>query len=257
MTSVEHTRTRPDARAPWQRVARSLLRDHAHLAAWFWGILAVVFVVGHLVASALTGEHVSLTQFGVPSSVWFSFAVAITLFVTQLPLHLAAGRTRKAYIAGSLAAVPLVAALHGLVYAAFVLVEWAVFRAGGWDHHAEGLRQVAGAGLGLFLYLVAVVVSGLLVAATYYRFGGWLGTVALPVTISPLLLAPAALGPDVTPALSIRVGTDPLSITGQSFVPSLGGAITDGPLLPLIAVALAITLFYLAVRRVPIWPARI
>lgn len=117
--------------------------------------------------------------------------------------------------------------------------------------------HVAGAAFGLFCYLVAVVVSGLLVGATYYRLGGWLGTLALPVTIAPLLLAPAALGPEVSPALSFQVGAEPVSITGQAFAPSLAGTVTGGPALPLLAVVLAVALFHLVVRRVPIRPVRL
>ena len=90
------TRSSVRATATW------LLGMNLFLAAWFW-LMAIVVVTGALVVINLVGEvNVSIVAFARQAAIWFPFSVLIAITAAYLPVHVAAGLTRRSLSLGSL-----------------------------------------------------------------------------------------------------------------------------------------------------------
>lgn len=110
-----------------------LLWMNLYLAAWFW-ILAIVAVTVGLVVINQVGEvNNSVLAFARQGAVWFPFSVLIATTAAYLPVHIAAGLTRRSLALGSLVAATGTALAYGLVFTGLLLVERAVFDALGWQ----------------------------------------------------------------------------------------------------------------------------
>ncbi|TVR95497.1 MAG: hypothetical protein EA416_01940 [Trueperaceae bacterium] len=161
------------------------------------GILAVVaplmLVLGVGVAPA------TMAYFGVqaPASLW-SFAVEqapgvftlviAAMTISQLATHLAFGMTRRSYAAAVVLSVVAIALLLALLVPLGYVLEAAHFRAYGWAHEAPD--SLALALLTSVLRTAVWGLAGALTAAIWYRFGGFAGVVALPLTaIYPIVSA--------------------------------------------------------------------
>ncbi|WP_421743111.1 hypothetical protein [Cellulomonas sp.] len=185
------------ARAPRvssvRATAQWLLMMHLYLAAWAWGI-AIVVVTLAIVAINTVGEvENSVLSFARQGAIWFPFAVFIAITAAYLPVHIAAGLTRRSLAAGSILAAVGTGIAYGLVYNGLLLVERAVFGAMGWQWRVlEGMSPDTADPLAIAtsttLTFVVAYLSGLLVGITYQRAGGWWGTLALPLTVGPILV---------------------------------------------------------------------
>lgn len=124
---------------------------------------------------------------------WFLFVMGIVLVPACFATHVATGQTRRSF------ATALTAALVGVSLAAAVVVtlgfaveHWAHTRLG-WSgellnaHLFTSGDQMGPVLLENALLVPAYAVSGMLVGATYYSFGGWRGTALLPLTVGPVL----------------------------------------------------------------------
>ncbi|WNB87191.1 hypothetical protein [Cellulomonas sp. ATA003] len=148
---------------------------------------------------------------------WFLFAMGIAVVTGYLTAHVANGMTRRSFTAAATVAGLGVVAAYAVVTAVGYLVERAVFDARGWpttlgSHHLytdTGQIALVLAENGLVPAVYAA--SGLCVGAVYYRGGGWWGTLTLPLTVGPVLVAEAAARPDwVAAAPGPLGGGDPL-----------------------------------------------
>ena len=175
-----------------------------YLAAWFWA-MAVVVVTGALVVISTVGEvNNSIVAFARQGAVWFPFSVLIAITAAYLPVHVAAGLTRRSLALGSLIAAVGTAVVYSAVYCGLLLVERAVFGAFGWQWRILDDVPLASTDMttmlvSTVLLLVAANVSGLLVGISYQRLGGWWGTLALPLTAGPIVLAFAIFEVDTGP----------------------------------------------------------
>lgn len=191
-----HSSTR--ATATW------LLWMNLYLAAWFWG-LAVIVVAGALVVINQVGEvNNSVLAFARQGALWFPFSVLIATTAAYLPVHVAAGLTRRSLARGALIAATGTALVYATAFSGLLLVERAVFGALGWQWRIlEDLTPAQEDPLMMYLstalLLVVGYVSGPLVAITYQRVGGWYGTLALPLTVGPVLLVFAVFELDAGP----------------------------------------------------------
>jgi hypothetical protein len=93
-TSRLPTRSSVRATASW------LLGMNLFLAAWFWGMVILV-VTAALVVISLVGEvNNSILAFARQAAVWFPFSVLIAIMAAYLPVHVAAGLTRRSLPSG-------------------------------------------------------------------------------------------------------------------------------------------------------------
>ena len=162
-------------------------------AGWFVGrtlrILAVVAPLLLLLATVVAPATVAYFAVEAPASFW-SFAVeqapgVFTLVIAAMTMahlatHLAFGMTRRSFAAAVVLTVLAVAMMFALVVPLGYVLEGAHFRAYGWVH--EGPDGLALAVLTSALRTAVWGLAGALSAAVWYRFGGFVGVVALPLT---------------------------------------------------------------------------
>src|SRR5690625_394856 len=189
--------SRDPRRTQWRAIARSQLRSYVRYWAWPWALAVVLIAATIALIDAVGTVNVSIVQF-VRSGVlvWFLFALGISVASGGIGPHVANGMTRRSFTLGSIVAGLAAAILHALTAAGLVLLEGRLYARMGWDHDAApGEEYVPGVwerGVGPLLLdhtlvTVAGLAAGLLVGMTYYRFGGWWGTVALPLTLLPII----------------------------------------------------------------------
>lgn len=225
------TTVAPSPLPQWVRVTRwqlRLLLTHV-LAVWAVGVAVMIGVIA--VASQIGEMTVSAMGSAIHPLVWWPFVIAIIMSSAHLPVHLAHGMTRRACTWAVLAVGAL-------------LVERVVYDRLGWTPAlAAGnvtgpLRSgelAFGAGLGLVFF--AAMLSGLLVGVVYYRVGGWWGTLALPLTLLPVLTTSVlALGEDQWRPISLTVADD----------------VTAGGAIAVALLVVSAAAFALLVRRLPV-----
>lgn len=189
-TTVTPSRALP---APTLRALRWLLPTYGTLAAWFAGVILVLWGGALVVATQFGPVTVSLAQFSRQGSTWFPFSVAITILVGYHAVHVAAGLTRRSLVAATLTASVVMAVLMGVLAVVLFAGERLLYEANGWEQRVvdNGWFPAAVDDLpAIFVWQVLLVltsqVSGLLVAVTYLRGGPWRGTIALPLTAGPV-----------------------------------------------------------------------
>lgn len=195
MTSVTAARRTSRSTPQWLSALTYLLSGYVYmLTLWFWAIALpavaiIMFVVGQNV-DQVTASGVAFTHHG---ALWFPFSIAIILSVTYLPIHVANGMTRRSFTKAALAVNVIVGVLNATIATTALLVEREIYDALGWVHggnDGSGIPIFDGGvlvyALGLALLFVAGLLSGSLIGVTYYRLGGWIGTLALPLCLLPL-----------------------------------------------------------------------
>ncbi|MFC4556120.1 hypothetical protein [Georgenia faecalis] len=222
-------------RPQWRRALGWVLAVQLYLAAWFWLIAVAVVTVALIVIDRIGTVTVSIMQFASEGATWFPFAIAIISATAQLSVHVANGMTRRSFIRAALVTSVVSGVVYALVMSLAMLAEGAVFARFGWPHVA-GADDVAlwqsgfGPGLlGYALLFVGAQVSGLLVGIGYYRYGGWWGTLLLPLTAAPavlLQLLTPLLGGDgwFVDAAPFSLSTAALAVPGAVVVIALGAA---------------------------------
>lgn len=183
----------------WLRAARRPMGVYLVLWAWMWAVCLVGVTVAIVLTDRLGTVELSVAQFIRNGPlVWFLFSVGVIIVAACLTPHVANGMTRRSFVVGTLTATVIGSLLFAAASAGILLLEGVVYDRMGWGHHAvEGDSYTAGvweAGVGTLLLDHALVtvagsVTGLLVGVTYYRLGGWWGTLALPLTLLPILAA--------------------------------------------------------------------
>ncbi|MEE6280336.1 hypothetical protein [Georgenia sp. MJ170] len=232
------------SRPQWARVMKSHLQVYAFLWAWMWAVVLPAAAVIMLIIDRVGTVEVSILQYVRNGpAIWMLFSVAIIVTAGYLPVHVANGMTRRTAIRGALLAALLGSLLFGVAMSLAVLAEGAVYDVMGWSHDAASGAEVTpgvwdqGAGHMLLDYTLACLggaVAGLLVGMSYYRAGGWWGTMALPLTVLPAL-AVTFLGGDTQATFGTWILT-----------PAFGTAVT---VVLILAAGLA---FALLARNVPI-----
>ncbi|MCM3661740.1 hypothetical protein M3148_12190 [Georgenia satyanarayanai] len=184
-------------RPQWVRSAVHHLQVYLLMWVWLWAIVVVGAALAIAVVDRVGTVNVSMVQFvRTGPLVWFLFSIAVIVATTYLTAHVANGMTRRSFLTGGLVAAVSSSVLHAVTAAGLLLLEGVLYDRMGWQHDAEpGEEYTAGvweSGLGTLLVDHALLalsgtLTGLLVGITYYRLGGWWGTLALPLTISPIL----------------------------------------------------------------------
>lgn len=164
------------------------------LTLWFWAlVLPVVAIILFIVSRNVDQVTSSGVAFSHHGALWFPFSIAIILSVTYLPIHVANGMTRRSFTRAALLVNVVVGVLNAVITTLALLVEREIYDRLGWVHggtDGSGVPVLDGGvltyGLGLVLLFTAGQVSGSLVGISYYRLGGWVGTLALPLSLLPL-----------------------------------------------------------------------
>jgi|GEM_PF-5116495 len=178
-----------------RQVSARLARSYGFVAGAFWAIMIVLLVVVETLVLVFADD---------PSSVWQGFRWApqyfllfmgVMLVTTYLPIQVAHGITRSIAIrAGSLIAVVISVAFAVVLELGF-LAERGLYNALGLVQFPDSIDLVASPERILLsitefsvLYL-AYFVGGWAIAAGFYRFGGWIGTLMIAPAAAPALLA--------------------------------------------------------------------
>ncbi|MET0789472.1 MAG: hypothetical protein ABWY33_09530 [Cellulomonas sp.] len=202
--TIDTARTRTPGRSSVGATARWLLTMHLYLAMWFWVIVVVVATGALVVIDQVGTVQNSILAFARQGAIWFPFAVFIAITAAYLPVHVAAGLTRRSLALGSIVSAAGTALANGIVFGGLLLLERAVFDALGWRWRI--LDEVSPSAVDAWTFVVVNVltflvayVSGLLVCLTYQRVGGWWATLALPLTAGPIFVVAALLAQDTGP----------------------------------------------------------
>lgn len=185
--------------APSRAVFSKTVTQCAWLALWLWPIVIVISLGVPLVVDRF-GGHTGSIYAGVSQGPrWFLFAMGIVVVAEGLGPHVALGLPRRSFARQLAAGLLVVAAIYGVLSFAVTLLERWFFERLDWPLlTVYGQHPVPTEPWSLVLVdhavlLAVFAVSGLAVGAVYYRCGGWIGTLALPLTVGPVLLAATVL----------------------------------------------------------------
>lgn len=190
------TRTDPVVVRPAPQVlvaARYLLQGYLWVALWFGGAVLTLGALIPLIISRFGEVAFSPVEVSWQAGVWFGFSMNASFGVSYLTAHLGFGMTRRSYWQAVLLSGLGFATLLAGFQTGVLALERRWFAAMGWRATETGALVVAGdgwaatAGRYLLVYLTALV-AGAVVALTYTRFGAWVGTLSLPLTVGPLLV---------------------------------------------------------------------
>jgi hypothetical protein len=192
-TTPAHVHADSRARSRW-RTTRYLLSQFLPLTLLGWLGLLVLAAVGNVVIASLVGDSAwnGVTQL----ARWYAAGVGAYVVSTLLPLHVAHGQTRRAFLQQaapfSLAAASVLAVL---ATAGFLLENaflrrtgWTEVLAAGWQSIAPNEAPVAVAAF--WMVFAAWLLAGAVVAAGAYRDDGTL-LLAIPVAVLPIVAAQA------------------------------------------------------------------
>lgn len=192
-------------RGPVAHTLATMLRQQLVVAAWAWSLIAVAAVVLPLLIARAGHVDMSVLAFAWQVGIWAPFSMHIGLVASYLPVHVASGMTRRSYVRSAGMTVVLVGVLFAALLSAGLAIERLWYGAQGWEwaYRAGGMGAVGdvttAGDLGLVLVYSAIAytiagLSGQLVGVTFYRGGGWVGTLTLPLTVGPLLLVIGLVG---------------------------------------------------------------
>ena len=170
------------------------VRRVLHVLVFAVPVLLLEVATVHVVLIRLDGaQHPSIWQWATMSPSWILLAYYIVLAVTDVPVHIANGGTRRSYALGVALGVPSIALVLAALVTAILPLERAlldlVAAAEPVTYFVDGTSLQGLVNLFLDSFVTSVVwgVSGLLLGIGYYRFGGVLGTLFLPVALLPMV----------------------------------------------------------------------
>jgi hypothetical protein len=157
-------------------------------SAWFWGTIVVVSIVIAVVQGRFGGLEGSTLQYTLGSARWYMFTMGLILAIAVLPLHIAAGGTRRSFVTGLIRTSVLVGLLTGLLTAVLLPAERLLWGVIGWDWHfslglvPEGNFLVTV--VGETLVVATYVLAGAMLSAGYQRLGAWGGSFWICVLVA-------------------------------------------------------------------------
>lgn len=192
-TTAPTSTTTPRSRRPqWVRSATYQASIYGYMMIWFWAIALPVVAIVMAIVSRTTEISASGMMFTHHAALWFPFSIGIAVTAVYLPLHVANGMTRRSFARAAVVAAIGIGLVNALVTIAALLVEEQIYGQLGWVHGVMD-GDVAVFSDGVLPYLINLVLlfsagqlSGLLIGLAYYRAGGWVGTLTLPLTLSPI-----------------------------------------------------------------------
>ncbi len=186
---------------PALHAGRRLMGAHLSLLAWFWCIAVAAFVVGTFVLVAVDATHLAIVPWARQAFVWFPFSLEIVVATTYIRAHVAAGMTRRTFVAVALCVAAAVALLNGVLMATMLTLERLAHGWLGWDWtFSDAGFDPSGyswplAFLDYGLTFLVGNLCGLLVGIVFYaagaawgsKVGAWIGILTIPLTCGPVL----------------------------------------------------------------------
>ncbi|QSB14388.1 hypothetical protein JQS43_23315 [Natronosporangium hydrolyticum] len=216
-------------------------------------VLVVAVTLGAFVTAAGGDESgTSVWEQAAGPLHWFFFVFGVLTTATVFPTYIGFGVTRRRVLQALGIGGGAISVLLALVIAAGYLVEHAILTGRGQEHRLRGdhlFDSVTELHLVMTQYALltaAFLVAGYLVGVGYYRFGGGRGTLALPLTVAPILVVGVLFSANDL-ALLLRGPAG-----GELPSPQLATAVG----LSLATLAAAGLGLWLLARRVPIRPRR-
>lgn len=230
--------------SPVNATYRCIMRTHLRLAAWALGIVLVAATVVIVAIDRFGTVQSSVVGFARQGVIWFPFSLAIMLAVGYVNVHVAMGLTRRALSRASVLAVLSTSAVYAVGVVGLIQLERAVFAAMGWQHVIIDDLAFDTSQVGLLLgeYVIAAAAGqlcGLLCGIVYYRVGGLWGTLALPLTVGPVILVPSGMGADVA------------WLTGDLAVGTAGGGLIRAAVCVVLLAGVAAA-YHLVLRSTPL-----
>jgi len=244
------TPARAHHRAATRAARRRFLRALLLAGAWFWAGWALLVLSLPLIVERWGGEADGLTYAAAGGPVrWVAFAVGVVVTASTLTVHVAAGGTRRSFVAGGLRAAALAGPVLAVLGVLLTFAERAVYA--GLDRYWQGPAAALGVDtptgvvvlvVGEALVVITYLLVGMAVVAGYRRLGAGRGT----LLVLPLLV-PAALVD-----LATRTGLFGIPVRGGYDDVALGvvGTVGGG----LVAAALAAVVATRLLRPVPFRP---
>ncbi|GGC08224.1 hypothetical protein [Cellulomonas carbonis] len=222
MTAATPSRTSAAGARPGAVVATAsyLLRTQLRVVAWALALVVVGLAVTVVVLERVQPMEVSILQFGRQGLVWFPFSLMVIVATAYLGPHVAMGLTRRSLGHAAILVAGATALVLGTAVAALMVVERGVYGALGWEHGIDaGLVGLSGSWsvplllVDHVLLVLAGQVAGLLVGAAYKRWHWTVATLALPVTVSPALVASVLLDGELGAPVDGSAGGVALRVT--------------------------------------------
>ncbi|CAN5406446.1 hypothetical protein BH10ACT3_BH10ACT3_00670 [soil metagenome] len=176
-----------------RRIAEYVVFASMSWLVWFWVTAVIVWavIVGVIIESDTLGDSV-WEEAGLGWTRWVLFAAGVVMATQSIPVLVAHGVTRRRVWKGALVGLTIVGVVGAVVVTAVHLLEGVVYRwddavhvVGGW-HLYDDPGQIHLVLLESFLIYLGYAISGWIVGLGYYRFGGILGTLALPFGLLPI-----------------------------------------------------------------------
>lgn len=183
---------------------RGLLRGQLTIAGWALLVLVASAALTITVLAVVRPPDYSIVGFARQGVIWFPFSLAIAVAVGQPNVQVGMGRTRRAFGRAAVLAALAMSVVYAVGVVGLIELERALYAVVGWEHAIlDDLGLVSDStqiGALLAGYLVAAgsgQLCGLLCGLVYYRFGGWWGTLTLPLTVGPIILIQIVLSADL------------------------------------------------------------
>ncbi len=184
------------------RCARELGQFMTYVTLGFLLVIVLIFIAFGVFQAIVDGmgddgAWASVWEFSEQPMRYFPMSIGVMLVPALLPAYVANGVTRREFTVG--AALMITGATLGLAVVGaigLVVEKWAYSWAGHvptytFPHLFDGPENVV-AVVGEFAILISShMVAGWLIGYTYYRYGGWIGTFLLPLTVLPALAVEA------------------------------------------------------------------
>jgi len=233
-------------RSPLASTVRRLGAHQLRMLGWFWLIAVPCLVLATVVVDRVLGSvDVAVSLYARQAAIWFPFSQAIVLVVGTLRVAVASGRTRRTFARATL----VVCALNGLAYAlvltGMALAERAVHGSLGWESVITDAQLATEASpawvllLDLAITFVTANLAGLLVGIVYLRVGSGWATLALPLTVGPIIVVQYVSGGWVGP---LPIG----------WASSTAGQVTTTAAAAALVIALTAAAYAALVRTAPI-----
>ncbi len=227
-------------------VCRGLFRGQWSIGRWAFPVIAVAAAVAIVVWASIGDPTKSIVGFSRQGMMWFPFSLSIAVAVGQVNVHVAMGRTRRTLGRAAVLAALALSVVYAGGLVALIQVERGVYAMAGWQHAVGDdlafVSDTSQVGLLFGEYLVTTATAhlcGLLCGITYYRFGGWVGTLTLPLTVGPLALVLAGMSADVP------------FLTGDLAVGTVGGGVLRAAVAAVVLAAVVVA-FQGILRSTPI-----
>lgn len=188
----------------------------------------VITVVVTLVVSAFVDVSISGWDMATQLTRWYAGGAGVYLTAVYLPLYIAHGHTRRAFLTQLPGSIVAMVVTLGALVAVGYLVEHVVYRAAGWeqgltqDHLFNSTTEVGLVFAEFSLLLLVYLVGGALAGAAFYRHAA-LGTVLIPVLLAAAGVSEAVTGSVQIPfvvewAARFGLTLDPATLTSAALV---------------------------------------